>query len=67
VAAVLGQRCELHFSASSGVRWNSAVKSQTLGLAVAAAVLMPTFASAETVDQLMADGLLLHAEPERSK
>jgi hypothetical protein len=43
------------------------VKSQTLGLAIAAAVLMPTFASAQTVDQLMADGVLLHAEPERSK
>jgi hypothetical protein len=43
------------------------VKSQTFGLAIAAAVLMPIFASVETVDQLMADGVLLHAEPERSK
>jgi hypothetical protein len=43
------------------------VKSQTLGLAIAAAALMPTFASAQADDQLMADGVLLHAEPERSK
>ena len=67
MAAVPGQRCELHFSASSGVRGSSAVKSQTLGMAIAAAVLMPTFASAQAVDQLMADRVLLNAELERRK
>jgi hypothetical protein len=34
-------------------------------MAIAAAVLMPTFASAQTVDQLMADRVLLNAELER--
>ena len=40
------------------------MKSQTLGLAIAAAVVIPTFASAETVDQLMADRVLGNAELE---
>jgi hypothetical protein len=43
------------------------VISRTLGLAIAAAVLMPTFASAQTVDQLIADHALLNAEFERCK
>ena len=43
------------------------MKSQTLGMAIAAAVLMPTFASAQAVDQLMADRVLLNAELERRK
>ena len=43
------------------------MKSQTLGMAISAAVLMPTFASAQTVDQLMADRVLLNAELERRK
>jgi hypothetical protein len=36
-------------------------------LAIAAAVVMPTFASAETVDQLMADRVLRNAELEPRK
>jgi hypothetical protein len=43
------------------------VKSQTLGLAIAAAALMPTFASAQADDQLMADRVLLNAELKRCK
>jgi type II secretory pathway component PulJ len=43
------------------------VKSQTLDLAMAAAVLMSIFASAQTVDQLMADRVLRNAELERCK
>jgi conjugative transfer region protein TrbK len=43
------------------------VKSQALGLSIAAAVPMPTFASAQNVDQLPADRVLLNGELERCK
>ena len=43
------------------------MNSHTLALAIAAAVLVPTFASAQGVDQLLADRALLNAELERCK
>jgi conjugative transfer region protein TrbK len=43
------------------------MKSRTLALAIAAAVLIPRFASAQSVDQLLADHALLNSEIERCK
>jgi conjugative transfer region protein TrbK len=43
------------------------VKAPTLALAIAAAVLVPRFASAQSVDQLLGDRALLSAELERCK
>ncbi len=43
------------------------MKSQTLALAIAAAVFVPSFASAQSVDQLLGDRARLNAELERCK
>lgn len=43
------------------------MKSQMLALAIAAAVFVPSFASAQNIDQLLADRGLLNAELERCK
>ncbi len=43
------------------------MKLQTLALAIAAAVFVPSLASAQSVDQLLGDRALLNAELERCK
>jgi conjugative transfer region protein TrbK len=43
------------------------MKSQTLALAIAAAAFVPSFAPAQSVDQLLADHALLNSELQRCK